>query len=134
MTDFTDVFGGANVYPSDISYSAVTITADIALDWPRETSSSANLATRIMDVIASSEGLNIILPNATMATEGETILFNNKGLNSFNVLSKTLAMITDVRPAGLIQVYLADNSTSNGLWRAVLYGVYSPIVIDGGVF
>jgi hypothetical protein len=56
MTTYTDVFGGANIYPSDISWSAVNLTGNVTLSWPEETSTSTNLATRIMDVTADVDG------------------------------------------------------------------------------
>ena len=35
MPIYTDVFGGANIYPSEISYSAITLTTtDVVLSWP----------------------------------------------------------------------------------------------------
>ena len=49
MPSYTDVFGGANIYPSEISYSSVALTASIVLSWPEETSTNVNLATRIID-------------------------------------------------------------------------------------
>ena len=33
-TTYTDVFTGSTIYPSEISYSAVALIADITLDWP----------------------------------------------------------------------------------------------------
>jgi len=50
MPIYTDVFGGANIYPSEISYSAIALSADVTLSWPEETSTNTNLATRIIDV------------------------------------------------------------------------------------
>ena len=76
MPSYTDVFGGANIYPSEISYSSVALSADITLSWPEETSTNVNLATRIMDVTPSSTGFSITLPDATKSGTGNTILFN----------------------------------------------------------
>ena len=64
MPSYTDVFGGANIYPSEISYSSLNLTADITLSWPEETSTNVNLATRIIDVTQASAGFSIILPDA----------------------------------------------------------------------
>ena len=63
MPNYTDVFGGANIYPSEISYSSVALSANIVLSWPEETSTNVNLATRIMDVTPSSTGFTITLPD-----------------------------------------------------------------------
>jgi hypothetical protein len=123
MTIYTDVFGGANIYPSDITYRAVALSASVVLSWPEETSASANLATRIMDVTPASAGLSITLPAADKASTGETILFNNLGAHSFTVRNAAAVQVVVVAPGELWQVYLAANTTAAGTWRALEYGV-----------
>lgn len=123
MTIYTDVFGGANIYPSDITYRAVALSASVALNWPEETSTSANLATRIMDVTPASAGLSMTLPAADKASTGETILFNNLGAHSFTVRDAAAVQVVVVAPGELWQVYLAANNTAAGTWRALEYGV-----------
>ena len=59
MPIYTDVFGGANIYPSEISYSAIALSADVTLSWPEETSTNTNLATRIIDVTPSGSGFSV---------------------------------------------------------------------------
>ena len=70
MPIYTDVFGGANIYPSELSYSEVALSADITLSWPEETSTNLNLATRIMDVTPSGAGFSITLPDADKTGTG----------------------------------------------------------------
>ena len=122
MTDFTDVFGGANIYPSDISYSAISLSTDVTLGWPNETSSSGNLATRIIDVTPSSAGKSIILPDATMATEGETILFNNRGSYTVSIKNDGGTEVLGLGSGQSWQIYISDNSTANGIWKTLQYG------------
>jgi len=119
---YTDVFGGANIYPSEISYSAVSLTADIFLSWPEETSASVNLATRIMDISAASAGLNVFLPDAKKAGPGETILFNNKGAQTFVVKNSAGVQVVSLAPGTVWQVYLTSNATAAGVWVALQYG------------
>lgn len=119
---YTDVFGGANIYPSEISYSAVTLDSDITLSWPEETSTSLNLATRIMDVTAVTVGFSIILPDAAKTGTGQTILFNNRGANTFLVVDSTLTQVVSVAPGTVWQIYLTDNSTAAGTWEALEFG------------
>ena len=85
MTIYQDVFGGANIYPSEISYSAIALTVDVVLSWPEETSANDNLATKIIDVTAATAGLSIYLPAANKTGVGNTILFNNRGSDTFTV-------------------------------------------------
>ena len=122
MPSYTDVFGGANIYPSEISYSSVALTASIVLSWPEETSTNVNLATRIMDVTPSAINFNITLPDATKSGTGNTILFNNKGSHTFTVLNAGGVQVGTIDAGELWQVYLTDNTTTNGVWQLLQYG------------
>ena len=112
MTTYTDVFGGANIYPSEISYSSLTLSTDVFLSWPEETSTNVNLATKIMDVTASSSGLSIYLPAANKTGSGNTILFNNRGAQTITVRNETGVQVVTLGAGQLWQVYLADNTTA----------------------
>jgi len=122
MTTYTDVFGGANIYPSEISYSAITLTADVVLSWPTETSASDNLATRIINISSATAGLSIFLPDAAKAGTGETILFNNVGAQSITVKNADGTQIVVVTAGTLWQVYLTNNTTTAGTWVSLQYG------------
>ncbi len=121
MTTYTDVFGGANIYPSEISYSQVVLGEDIVLSWPDETSTSENLATRIMDV-ASGAGFSITLPDARKTGVGQTILFHNLGSFAFTVLDAGGVQVVSLTPGTVWQIYLTDNSTEAGDWTTLQYG------------
>jgi hypothetical protein len=121
-TGYTDVFGGANIYPSEISYSEIALDQNVTLFWPEETSTSDNLATRIIDVIPSAGGLSIVLPNADKTGTGNTILFNNKGGFTFTVLDADLVQIAACESGTVWQVYLNDNTTISGDWTSLQYG------------
>jgi hypothetical protein len=122
MTTYTDVFGGANIYPSEIDYSALALTANIALSWPEETSTSINLATKIMDITPDASGREIELPAANKTGNGQTILFNNRGGWSFTVRNAAGVQVVTVAPGTLWQIYLTNNSTEGGTWQALQYG------------
>lgn len=122
MTIYTDVFGGANIYPSEISYSALALTTDVVLSWPEETSTNQNLATRIMDISAAGAGLSIFLPDASKTGTGNTILFNNRGAQTITVRTSTGVQVVTVAAGQLWQVYLTNNTTVAGTWQALQYG------------
>lgn len=122
MTTYTSVFGGANIYPSEISYSNTVLTADVVLSWPEETSTSNNLATRIMDISAGSAGFSIYLPDASKTGTGQTILFNNTGAQTITVRDDGGTQVVTVAAGTLWQIYLTDNSTVNGVWAILQYG------------
>ena len=127
MPIYTDVFGGANIYPSEISYSSVALTTDITLSWPEETSTNLNLATRIMDVTPSTAGLSIFLPDADKTGTGNTILFNNRGSQTFTVRNASGVQVVTVAAGTLWQVYLTNNSTAAGSWQSLQYGATTSI-------
>lgn len=127
MTIYTDVFGGANIYPSEISYSSVALSTDITLSWPEETSTNVNLATKIMDVTPASSGLSIILPDASKTGTGNTILFNNRGAHTFTVRDAAGVQVVTVAAATLWQIYLTNNTTVAGVWRSLQYGATTSI-------
>ena len=122
MPIYTDVFGGANIYPSEISYSAIALSADVVLSWPEETSASSNLATRIIDVTASAGSLSIFMPDAMKSGTGNTVLFNNQGANTFIVKNATGTQLASIAAGTVWQVYLTNNTTEAGLWETLQFG------------
>ena len=123
MTIYTDTFGGANIYPSEVDYSALALTSNVTLSWPEETSTSVDLATKIMDVTPDAAGRVLTLPSAAKTGTGQTILFNNRGAHTFTVRNAAAVQVVTIAPGELWQVYLASNSTAAGTWRALRYGV-----------
>jgi hypothetical protein len=122
MTTYSQVFGGANIYPAEISYSEITLVEDVFLSWPEETSVNTNLATRIIDVIPDDVDLSIFMPNAQKAGVGETVLFNNKGAVAFVVKDAVGVQIVSIASGTAWQIYLTDNTTDGGTWDSLQYG------------
>lgn len=122
MTIYNDVFGGANIYPSEISYSAYALTANVTLSWPEETSSSTNLATRIIDITSATAEWAFTLPAADKTGTGNTILFNNLSNRIITIKNAGGVQVVTIAPSELWQVYLSNNSTAAGSWRALQYG------------
>lgn len=122
MTTYTNTFGGTNIYPSDVSYRYVSLTIDQVLDWPLETAPSTDVVASIMDVNATTTSLVITMPDATEASTGETVLFNNVGANTFTVKTSTGVTICAPQSGTTFQIYLTNNSTASGTWRSFQYG------------
>ncbi len=123
MTVFTNIFGGDNIAPSSVSYASVTLsTASTQYYWPLETSANNDLIATIMDVTSNTAGNILKLSPANEISNGQTILFNNPGANSFIVQGFTGTQILNVSPGTTWQIYLTDNSTTAGTWRAFQYG------------
>ena len=70
--------------------------------------------------IKRNDGWSITLPDATLATPGQNIQYNNIGLFPFQILANDgLLLIADVLPGDIYYLYLNDNSTSNGSWNPI---------------
>ena len=122
MTTYTNTFGGTTIYPSDVSYRYVSLTIDQALDWPLESAPTTDVVAAIMDVNAVSGSLSLIMPNATEASTGEAVLFNNVGANTYIVKDYTGTQICAVPSGATFQIYLTNNATTAGTWRSFQYG------------
>ena len=110
MPIYTDVFGGANIYPSEISYSAIALNGNVVLSWPEETSANENLATKIIDVTPTAPGFFITLPDAMKSGTGNTILFNNRGAQTITVRTVTGVQVVTVAAGQLWQASIFARS------------------------
>ena len=126
MTTYTEVFGGTNIYPSNVSYLSFDLTStDVVLSWPIETNAPANgtlPSARIMDVNCTGSGLKVYMPDATQASVGECALFNNNGTQSFSIVTYTGSVICTISPGELWQVYMTSNATADGVWVSYQFG------------
>lgn len=125
-TTYTEVFGGTNIYPSDVSYLTFSLTtSDVTLSWPLETNAPADGTTpaaRIIDVDCTGSSRKIYLPPADEAGVGECVLFNNTGTTSFTVVGSTGTVICTVAAGTLWQVYMTSNTTAAGVWVSYQFG------------
>ena len=118
---FTQVFGGTTIYPSDVSYLALALTADITLEWPLESSTNEYPVARIIDVTPTGT-FSIIMPPADQTGTGQTVLFNNLGPQSVTVKNSVGATLLSMAQGEQWQIYLTDNTTAAGTWRVFRYG------------
>lgn len=126
---YTNVFGGTTIYPSDVSYLALTLDVDTPLEWPLENSGDTPPAARIIDVTATG-AYSVILPDATQTGAGQTILFNNVNgsASSFTVKDFGGNTLATVAVGEQWQVYLAATTTAAGTWRVFRYGASTATV------
>jgi hypothetical protein len=122
MTTFTNIFGGSNISPSEISYAEVSLTANTTYDWALETAPSSNLIAGIMDVTATAGPWSLTLPSAVEASTGQAILFNNVGSQTFIIRNNAGVQVAAPVAGSVWQLYLTDNTTAGGTWQAFLYG------------
>jgi hypothetical protein len=119
---FTETFGGTTIYPSDVSYRAISLSANQTLAWPLEVATSGNVVAQIMDVTPSAGGFTITMPPANEASPGETALFFNAGSFNFTVADNAGNTIVTITPGLAYQVYLRTNTTVAGTWRSTQFG------------
>jgi hypothetical protein len=127
MTTYTEIFGGTNIYPSDVSYLEFSLTtSDVTLAWPLETNApnaaADYIAARIMNVNCTGSSRKIYLPAADQASVGECFLFNNTGTISFTVVGSTGTVVANVGAGQLWQVYMTSNTTAAGVWTGYQFG------------
>lgn len=120
---FTALFGGGNIYQANPSFLSLNpLAVDVTLSWPIEQSFATPNVAEIIEVVASVPGLKIHLTDATQTTSGYTSLFNNVGVNSFQVVDAGGNVLMTVASGQAWQLYLADNTTVNGLFRTFQFG------------
>jgi hypothetical protein len=126
MTTYTNVFGGTNIYPADVSYLPFNLnTVDVVLSWPIETNAPADgtlTAARIMDVNSTGSSRQVFLPPANQASVGECFLFNNTGSTAFTVVGSTGTVVCTIASGALWQVYMTSNSDAAGVWESYQFG------------
>jgi len=126
MTTYTEIFGGTNIYPSDVSYLPFTLSAtDVVLSWPLETNAPTDgtlIAARIMDVTSTGSSRKVFLPPADQASPGECFLFSNVGSTTFTVANNAGTVVCTLAAGTLWQVYMTGNSSAAGVWASYQFG------------
>lgn len=120
---FIDVFGGSIVDPAQVSYRTIDLSlGDIALAWPLpgEDPTGLEVAARIMDILTGTG--NIAMPPANQTSKGMDALFNNVGAGTASVTDADGNPLATVGPGDTVYLYLIDNATVAGSWRAFTFG------------
>jgi hypothetical protein len=113
---------GATINPSQIGYDSLTISANTALDWPINGTTSANVVAAIIQVTATTAGLNLLMPSALQVSTGQSVLIQNIGSNSFTVTTASGATIITIASGVAQYIFLTNNSTNDGTWSSVTFG------------
>jgi hypothetical protein len=106
---------------SQNSYQLITLTANIVLSWP-SSFGSGPVVCDINDVNTAQNGYTITMPNATLVPNGTSAIFNNISGYSFTILASDGTTITSVATGVIYNLYLYNNSTTNGSWRVIASG------------
>lgn len=120
MTSYTDVFGTGTQSPANPSLASYTLTANLQLNWPQSFTDSPNVTANIIDVTPNPGPFNIILPNATEVSVGQTIFFYNIGANAFRVAQNGNINPVTINAGQSLLFYLRDNTTAAGTWGTAI--------------
>ena len=120
---YNSPFTGTVIQPTDVSYRAITISANTQLQWPINGNATNDYTARVMEVTATTAGLSLFMPPADQTSVGNDVLIRNVGANAFTVKNYAgVATIVSVS-AGLCQyIYITTNATNQGTWGIIAFG------------
>lgn len=122
MTGYSTIFGGSTIYPSNLTYLNLSLSANTQLYWPIEAAAGQNVVSDLIDVTPSGS-FAILMPDATKGSTGINTFINNlSGSTAFTVQDSTGATILSVAAGTVWILYLVDNSTAAGTWRSYQFG------------
>jgi hypothetical protein len=119
---YVSPFTGDVIQPTDVSYRAVTLSANTQLNWPSNSTTNTDYAARIMQVTASA-GVSMYMPSANQASVGNDALIRNIGSNTFTVkdYAGTNTIVT-VAAGESKYIYITTNANAQGTWGVIAFG------------
>lgn len=120
---FLSPFYGNVIQPTDVSFRAVTLSANTTLSWPINGSATDNYVARIMNVTATAGSLTLRMPPANQASVGEDSLVRNVGATTFTLADYDGNTITTIAAGEAKYVYITTNATTAGTWGLIAFGV-----------
>ena len=121
---YNSPFTGNVIQPTDVSYRAITLSANLQLEWPINGNATDDYAARIMQVTATGAGFSIYMPPANQASVGQDALIRNVGANTFTVKDyEGVNTIVTVAAGESKYIYITANSTEQGSWGIIAFGV-----------
>jgi len=121
MTTYSNPYTGQTINPSQVGYESLTISVDTTLEWPINGNVS-DVVANIIEVTATTTGIELIMPPASSVSEGHSVLIRNIGSNPFTVVKSNLATIVTIASGVAQYIYVTDNTTDAGDWSTVTFG------------
>ena len=123
---FTSPFTGNVIQPTDVSYRSITLSANTQLEWPINGNATDNYSARIMQVTATTGGLELRMPPANQTSVGNDALIRNVGANSFTVTDYEGGNTIITIAAGETKyIYITANPDEEGTWGNIAFGTGS---------
>lgn len=120
--NYVNPLTGQTLNPSQVGYESLVISTNTVLDWPINGTINTNVVASIIQVSATTSGLNLLMPSALQVSTGQSVLVQNIGANPFTVTDVSGNTIVSVASGVAQYVFLTDNSTNNGTWSTVTFG------------
>ena len=120
---YVSPFTGDVIQPTDVSFRAVTLSSNTQLNWPSNSTTSTDYASRIMQVTATAGSLNLYMPPADQTSVGNDALIRNIGANTFTVKDyEGTNTIVSVAAGESKYIYITANPTAQGSWGVIAFG------------
>jgi hypothetical protein len=120
---YNSPFTGNVVQPTDVAYRAITLSANLQLEWPINGNATDDYAARIMEVTATAAGLRLDMPPANQASVGNDALIRNVGANTFTVADFDGNTIVAIAAGEAKYIYIETNPNTAGTWGVIAFGV-----------
>lgn len=120
---YNSPFTGNVVQPTDVSYRAITLSANTQLEWPINGNATDDYAARIMQVTATAGSLQLWMPPANQTSVGNDAMIRNVGANTFTVMDYNgTNTIVSVAPGEAKYIYITTNANEQGTWGIIAFG------------
>lgn len=120
---YVSPFTGDVIQPTDVSFRAVTLSANTQLNWPFNSTTNSDFASRIMQVTATAGGLSLYMPPANQASVGNDALIRNIGANTFTVKDYAgTNTIVSIAAGESKYIYITSNPDAQGTWGVIAFG------------
>ena len=120
--NFTDVFGNDTLPPSEYGYASYTLTTNTAFQWPYNAAAGSFAVAKILE-ISCGPNVTMTMPDARQVSTGEDVLIRNTGSNLLRVKYPSGTQVHDIEPGTATYLYLTSNSTEDGEYKAIHFGV-----------
>jgi hypothetical protein len=120
---YVSPFTGDVIQPTDVSFRAVTLSANTQLNWPSNSTTNTDYASRIMQVTATAGSLSLYMPPADQTSVGNDALIRNIGANTFTVKDYAgTNTIVSIAAGESKYIYITTNPTAQGSWGVIAFG------------
>ena len=124
---YNNVFGNDTIPPAESEYQFLSLTGQVAFQWPYHFNGVGNFLSKIMEITGAA-GTVAVLPDATQVSVGEAFLVRNVGANALTFKKFDMSACAVIQPGKAVMLYLTDNTTTAGVYGIIEYGVGSSAI------